>query len=59
MYIRLEGQTGVPLYMTEPAGPSWFVRFNSGTTVEIRVENGRPWIREANHQQWRGGEEQC
>lgn len=49
---RLEGQTGTPVYMTDPPLPSWRTwvnghgESNGGTRVEVRMENGIPWVRE-------------
>lgn len=41
---RLEGQTGVPVYMTEPDGPRWkFTVY--GNDVEVCVERGTLWAR--------------
>lgn len=42
--ILLEGQTGTPLYMTVPPEPSYFVEW-FGEQLEIRVENGKPWVK--------------
>lgn len=41
---RLEGQTGVPVYMTEPDGPRWkFTVY--GNDVEVCIERGVLWAR--------------
>lgn len=50
---RLEGQTGTPHYMTEPPEPSFFARTAYGE-IEVRIENGRPWMRERREHTWRG-----
>ncbi len=50
--IRIKGQTGTPLYMTEPPEPSWFVDVH-GVVIEIRVENGKPWVRRKGSDLWR------
>jgi hypothetical protein len=44
--LRLEGQTGTPLYMTEPPGPTYSGEVRpSGQHIEVRLENGTAWFR--------------
>lgn len=52
---RLEGQDPdeVPRYMTEPPGPSWWATVRGGVDIEVRVENGVPWVREGRGSLWR------
>lgn len=44
---RLEGQTGTPVYMTEPSGPRWAFTVY-GMPVEACLEGERMWVRTAN-----------